>query len=247
MELLTKVPGTYLSRFNQGIINTDVSIRGFAGDGSNPHVKLLIDGIPSNLHAGYPEMDQLFPLGIGSVQAFKGTSDSHHGLYNIAGNYSLTSRADVGETEVEATAGSYDTRELQAYTGLAAGKLTQNYFAGYREAEGYRDHTDLRKFVASGRWAYDISEDTTLALITRIAGYEGDAPGYLSRVFVAGLERERRVAHDLRRRRREPEQRRAAVRHRQPDAPARSGERHPQQSLRIRHPRGLRAGRSSTQ
>jgi iron complex outermembrane recepter protein len=181
MELLTKVPGTYLSRFNQGIINSDISIRGFAGDGGSPHVKLLIDGIPSNLHAGYPEMDQLFPLGIGSVQVFKGTSDAQFGTYNTAGNYSLASRADVGETEVEATAGSYDTREVQAYSGLETGKLTQNYFAGYREAGGYRDHTDLQKFVASGRWSYEVSDDTSLALIARVAGYEGDAPGYLTR------------------------------------------------------------------
>jgi iron complex outermembrane recepter protein len=180
MELLTKVPGTYMSRFNQGIINSDISIRGFAGDGSTPHVKLLIDGIPSNLHAGYPEMDQLFPLGIGSVQVFKGTSDARYGLYNIAGSYSLASRSDVGETEIESTIGSYDAREIQAYTGLEAGKLTQNYFAGYREAGGYRDHTDLQKFVASGRWSYGLSQDTTLALIARIAGYEGDAPGYLT-------------------------------------------------------------------
>lgn len=180
MELLTKVPGTYLSRFNQGIINSDISIRGFAGDGSTPHVKLLIDGIPSNLHAGYPEMDQLFPLGIGSVQVFKGTSDPQFGSYNIAGNYSLASRTDVGESEVEATAGSYDTREVQAYTGLETGRLTQNYFAGYRESGGYRDHTDLQKFVASGRWNYEVADDTTLALIARIAGYEGDAPGYLT-------------------------------------------------------------------
>jgi iron complex outermembrane receptor protein len=181
MELLTKVPGTYLSRFNQGIINSDISIRGFAGDGSTPHVKLLIDGIPSNLHAGYPEMDQLFPLGIGSVQVFKGTSDAQYGLYNIAGNYSLASRTDVGETEVEATAGSYDTRELQAYTGFSSGRLTQNYFAGYRETTGYRDHTDLQKYVGSGRWALDVTDDTRLALIARFAGYEGDAPGYLTR------------------------------------------------------------------
>jgi iron complex outermembrane recepter protein len=181
MELLTKVPGTYLSRFNQGIINSDVSIRGFAGDGSTPHVKLLIDGIPSNLHAGYPEMDQLFPLGIGAVQVFKGTSDAQFGLYNIAGNYGLASRKDVGETEIEATAGSYDIREIQAYTGLETSKLTQNYFAGYREAGGYRDHTDLQKFVASGRWSYDLADDTTLALIARVAGYEGDSPGYLTR------------------------------------------------------------------
>src|SRR5688572_16000865 len=180
MELLTKVPGTYLSRFNQGIINSDVSMRGFAGDGGTPHVTLLIDGIPSNLHAGYPEMDQLFPLGIGSVQVFKGTSDPQYGLYNIAGNYSLMSRSDVGETELEATAGSYDTREVQAYTGIETGSLTQNYFAGYREAGGYRDHTDLQKFVASGRWSYGFSDHSSLALVTRVAGYEGDAPGYLT-------------------------------------------------------------------
>jgi iron complex outermembrane receptor protein len=180
MELLTKVPGTYLSRFNQGIINSDIGIRGFATDGSTPHVKLLIDGIPSNLHAGYAEMDQLFPLGIGSVQVFKGTSDAQYGLYNIAGNYSLKSRSDVGETEVEGTVGSYDTREIQAYTGFDTGALTQNYFAGYREAGGYREHTDLQKFVASGRWSYGFDDDTSLALIARFAGYEGDAPGYLT-------------------------------------------------------------------
>ena len=49
LELFRKVPGVYLSRYNQGVINTDISIRGFAGDGSSPHGKLLIDGIPSAL------------------------------------------------------------------------------------------------------------------------------------------------------------------------------------------------------
>ncbi len=68
MELFTKVPGVYFARYNQGIINTDIGIRGFAAEGSTPHAKLLIDGIPSNLHNGYSEMDQLFPLAIDSVE-----------------------------------------------------------------------------------------------------------------------------------------------------------------------------------
>jgi iron complex outermembrane recepter protein len=181
MELFTKVPGTYLSRFNQGIINTDVAIRGFAGDGNSPHVKLLIDGIPSNLHSGYPEMDQLFPLGIEAVEVFKGTSDARYGVYNIAGNYSLSSRADTAVSSVEATLGSFDTRELQAYAGLDAAGLGQNYFAGYRAAQGYRDHTSLEKRVASASWRRTIGEDAAVRLVTRYAGYEGDAPGYLSR------------------------------------------------------------------
>ena len=61
LELFNKTPGVSLSRYNQGIINTDVAIRGFAGDGTTPHAKLLIDGIPSHLHNGYGELDQLFP------------------------------------------------------------------------------------------------------------------------------------------------------------------------------------------
>lgn len=97
LELYTKTPGVVLSRFNQGIINTDISIRGFAGDGSTPHAKLLVDGIPSNLHNGYNEMDYLFPTNIQSIQVFKGTSDPSTGLFATAGNYKVETRKDQGK------------------------------------------------------------------------------------------------------------------------------------------------------
>jgi iron complex outermembrane recepter protein len=179
-ELFNKVPGVYLSRYNQGLINSDISIRGFAGDGETPHAKLLIDGIPANLHNGYSEMDQLFPLGIDSITVFKGNSDPTLGPYNIAGNYRLRSRVDTGVTELQFSLGSYDARELQFYTGLQTGKLRQNYFAGYRKSNGYRDHTSVDKYVLSGRWGFAISDDTKLEFTARASGYEGDAPGYLS-------------------------------------------------------------------
>jgi iron complex outermembrane receptor protein len=181
MELFTKVPGVYFTRFNQGIINTDVAIRGFGSDGASPHAKLLIDGIPANLHSGYAELDQLFPLAIDRVEVFKGTSDPRYGLYNIAGSYSVDTRADTDAQELEATFGSYAARELQAYVGDRRGNFSQSYFAGIRDSDGYRDHTSVEKFSASGRWSYDVSEDTSLGLIARTAGYEGDAPGYLTR------------------------------------------------------------------
>lgn len=56
MDLLKKIPGVYFSRFNQGIISTDIAIRGFNAEGSMPHTKLLIDGVPSNLHVGLSEI-----------------------------------------------------------------------------------------------------------------------------------------------------------------------------------------------
>lgn len=179
LELFSKVPGVYLARYNQGIINTDIAIRGFAGDGVTPHGKLLIDGIPANLHNGYNELDQLFPLGIASIATFKGTSDPRYGLYNIAGNYNVSTRQDVGK-EIELTLGSFNTQEIQAYAGFSDDTLIQSYSFGYRTGEGYRDHTDLDKLALSGSWDWQIADDKALRVIARHATYEGDSPGYFN-------------------------------------------------------------------
>ena len=183
LELFNKTPGVTLSRYNQGIINTDISIRGFAGDGVTPHAKLLIDGIPTNLHNGYNELDQMFPMAIGGIEVFKGTSDVRYGLYNIAGNYQISSRSDES-IELQATYGSFDTFELQSYVGHSFDRLTQNLFVGYRQTSGYRDHNDLKKYAVSGRWFYEFSDKGSLGFIARLSGYEGDSPGYLPRNVV---------------------------------------------------------------
>ena len=179
MELFTKIPGVYFARYNQGIINTDIGIRGFAAEGSTPHAKLLIDGIPSNLHNGYSEMDQLFPGNIDTIQVYKGNSDPRYGTFNVAGNYHIATRSDIGR-DVEVTLGSYNAREIQGYWGEQTGALQHSYFAGYRESEGYRDNYDIDKYSVGGRWFYDLSDDTSLGFIARMAEYDADAPGYLT-------------------------------------------------------------------
>lgn len=180
LELFTKTPGVVLSRFNQGIINTDISIRGFAGDGTTPHAKLLVDGIPSNLHNGYNEMDYLFPTNIQSIQVFKGTSDPTTGLFATAGNYKVETRKDVGK-QVQASIASFNTRELQGYFGDKQDDFTHNYALGYRAGNGYRNNTDIEKIALSARWQYDF-EKSSLALSTKYGKYTAlEAPGYLTR------------------------------------------------------------------
>lgn len=180
LELFTKTPGVVLSRYNQGIINTDLSIRGFAGDGTTPHAKLLVDGIPSNLHNGYNEMDYLFPTNIQSIQVYKGTSDPSTGLFATAGNYKVETRKDLAK-QVQVGYGSFNTRELQGYFGDKQGDFLQNYAMGYRAGNGYRDHTDLEKIALSGRWQYAF-EKSNLALSTKYGKYNAfEAPGYLDK------------------------------------------------------------------
>ncbi|MGB0835830.1 MAG: TonB-dependent receptor [Psychrobium sp.] len=181
VELFTKLPGISLSRYNQGPINADLAIRGFDADGTTPHAKLLIDGIPSNLHNGFGELEQVFSSNIDSIQVFKGTSDVKHGLFNIAGNYSVFTRQDTDVKELQTTLGSYGSKELQGYAGFETGKLTHNYSLGFREAEGYRDNSELERYAFNGRWFYQLNNHLKLGYIARFSHFDADAPGYLNR------------------------------------------------------------------
>lgn len=182
-DLFKKIPGVYFSRFNQGIISANIAMRGFDGEGSSPHSKLLIDGIPSNLHVGYPEMDALFPMEIDHIEVVKGTFDPRFGLHNVAGNVQMYSRQSGDEKELELMYGSFDTYEAQGFYASESENLDQTYFIGTRKTAGYRDHSDLEKTTVSGKWFYDITEDVNIGLIARHFTYEADAPGYLSKTL----------------------------------------------------------------
>ncbi|OUL58002.1 TonB-dependent receptor [Pseudoalteromonas ulvae] len=179
MDLLKKIPGVYFSRFNQGIISTDIAIRGFNAEGSMPHTKLLIDGVPSNLHVGLSEMDALFPMELDWVEVVKGNHDARYGLHNLAGNINMHSRRDEAK-EVEVLLGSFDTVEAQGYFGDVDDNFSQHYFVGARTTSGYRDHGDLDKHTFSGKWFYQPSTQTDIGVIARYFDYEADAPGYLT-------------------------------------------------------------------
>lgn len=180
LELFSKTPGVVLSRYSQGIVNTEVSIRGFSGDGETPNAKVLVDGIPSNLFSGLSELDYLFPTNIQSAQVFKGTSDATTGLFATAGNYKVETRKDVGK-QLQFGYGSFQTREMQGYYGEKQGDFTQNYAIGYRKGNGFRDHTENEKIALSGRWQMDF-EQSSLALSAKYGKYNSpEAPGYMSK------------------------------------------------------------------
>lgn len=180
LELLNKTPGVVLSRFSQGIVNTEISIRGFSGDGETPNTKVLVDGIPSNLFSGLSELDYLFPTNIQNIQVFKGTSDATTGLFATAGNVKVETRKDAGK-ELQFGYGSFQTRELQGYYGDKQGDFTQNYAMGYRKGNGFRANTENEKIALSGRWQMDF-EKSTLALSAKYGKYNSpEAPGYMTK------------------------------------------------------------------
>ncbi|MFY9271361.1 MAG: TonB-dependent receptor [Candidatus Manganitrophaceae bacterium] len=181
MKVMKKVPGVYMSEFNQGIISGDIGIRGFSPEGDNPHTKLLIDGIPSNLNSGFADMKPIFPLEIDRIEVVKGTIDPRYGLHNIAGNVNIFTRRGGNDKIGKMLYGSFGTLDLQALSAFEKDRLSQTYFASYRRSDGYRDHSGLDKYALSGKWFYRLTDRLSVGLIARASEFDADAPGYLTR------------------------------------------------------------------
>ncbi|MDP9898650.1 TonB-dependent receptor [Variovorax ginsengisoli] len=154
-ELFSRAPGVQVTPFRQGTDAGRFSFRGFNGEGRVNAVKLLIDGIPSNDNAGgMPFLDAVSPLDIESIEIVRGTNDPRYGLNNIAGNVDVRTRIGGNDGRASVTLGSFGTRETQIAKGIENGNWSQNYFLGWRDSDGYRDHADARKINFAGKWFY---------------------------------------------------------------------------------------------
>jgi iron complex outermembrane receptor protein len=181
-ELFGQVPGVMLTQFGQGVTSGKFSMRGFNGEGEINAVKLLIDGVPSNSNDGnMPYIDLAPRLGIESIEVVRGTNDPRYGLHNIAGNANITTRSGGNYLLGRATAGSFNTLELQAAAGIEKDGLSQNYAVGLQKTDGYRDHSEAENGSFSGKWFVTPAGGTSrFGLIARHYTASAQEAGYLT-------------------------------------------------------------------
>ncbi len=154
-ELLMSAPGVQVTQFKMGTDAGRFSFRGFNGEGRINAVKLLIDGIPSNDNAGgMPYLDAVFPLEISAIEIVRGTNDARYGLHAIAGDVNVLTRQGGNEGQMSLTVGSFGTQDLQLAKGFEHGAWAQNYFVGWRSADGERDHAEGTQRSFAGKWFY---------------------------------------------------------------------------------------------
>ncbi len=154
-ELLMNAPGVQVTQFKMGTDAGRFSFRGFNGEGRINAVKLLIDGIPSNDNAGgMPYLDAVFPLDISAIEIVRGTNDARYGLHAIAGDVNVLTRQGGNDGQLSVTVGSFGTRDVQVAKGFENGAWSQNYFIGWRGADGERDHADGTQRSFAGKWFY---------------------------------------------------------------------------------------------
>lgn len=154
-ELLMNAPGVQVTQFKMGTDAGRFSFRGFNGEGRINAVKLLIDGIPSNDNAGgMPYLDAVWPLDITAMEIVRGTNDARYGLNAIAGDVNVVTRQGGNDGQLSMTAGNFGTQDLQLAKGFEHGPWSQNYFIGWRQSAGERDHADATQRSFAGKWFY---------------------------------------------------------------------------------------------
>ncbi len=186
-ELLGQMPGMQLTETRQGAESGKATFRAFNGEGYLNGIKILIDGIPSNVNSGNQRfIDMVFPLDIDYIEVVRGTNDPRYGLHNIGGNINLGTRQGGSYTDARLTYGSYNTREAQVAIGRDANGVAQNYFLASQASDGYRDHDRSKKYSLGGKWFYSGDDDLfNLGLIARVYHHEADEPGFMTAAELA--------------------------------------------------------------
>ncbi len=186
-ELLGQMPGIQLTETRMGAESGKATFRAFNGEGYINGIKVLIDGIPSNVNSGNQRfIDMIFPLEIDYIEVVRGTNDPRYGLHNIGGNINFGTRQGGNHTEGRLTYGSFNTRELQAALGRESGGFAQNYFVARQDSDGYRDHSKSEKYSLGGKWFYTTDDQRLkMGLTARLYEHDAEEPGYLTATEMA--------------------------------------------------------------
>ncbi|WP_374487882.1 TonB-dependent receptor [Zoogloea sp.] len=181
-ELLGQMPGVQLTETRMGAESGKATFRAFNGEGYINGIKVLIDGVPSNVNSGNQRfIDMIFPLEVEFIEVVRGTNDPRYGLHNIGGNVNVGTRQGGNYSEARVTYGSFNTREVQLAFGQESAGWTQNYFVARQTSDGQRDHARSEKYTLGGKWFYTADQGRwTAGLIARMYHHEAQEPGFLT-------------------------------------------------------------------
>jgi iron complex outermembrane receptor protein len=181
-ELLGQMPGIQLTETRQGAESGKATFRAFNGEGYINGIKVLIDGVPSNVNSGNQRfIDMVSPLDVEYIEVVRGTNDPRYGLHNIGGNINFATRQGGNYTDGRLTYGSFNTREVQIAIGREEGNFAQNYTLSKQDSDGYRDHDESKKYSLGGKWFFtDDAGLLRVGLIARLYHHEAEESGFLT-------------------------------------------------------------------
>jgi iron complex outermembrane recepter protein len=133
-------PGSYRLSFRGSTLRSPFGVR---------NVKVYLDGIPFTDPGGNTYLTQLAPFNISSLEAIKGPAGSLYGA-GTGGAVLIKTLPDNWQSGVDAsyTVGSYASNSLNAQVRFGDAGSGNSISFSHQTANGYRDHTALRRDMA---------------------------------------------------------------------------------------------------
>ena len=188
-ESLNKIPGLWMPNrynFNQDL---SISIRGFGKRSTFGirGVKVFVDGIPNTLPDGQGSIDSIDIGSTDRIEVIRGPSSSLYGA-SAGGVINLYTEDGPAVPFVEGRAlfGSYDFSQFQLKAGGQKDAL--NYFVSAQRLhlEGYRDHSEIERYILNSKFRYDIDATSDITLTaSALHKPEANDPGGLTGAQVA--------------------------------------------------------------
>jgi len=180
-ESLAAVPGMQAQHRHNAAQDLQISIRGFGARSTFGirGIRMYVDGIPATMPDGQGQLSNIDLPSVESVEVLRGPYSALYG--NSAGGVLRIDTAP-GKGRPQLRFDGLTGRDgLQRY-GVQASGATDAGMHDYRlsvnrtDADGYRDHSAMRKYVGNARLGFSVGDDSTLTLVANHVDIVADDP-----------------------------------------------------------------------
>ena len=186
LRAIEEVPGVTMGTgaYAQGGVASAFQIRGFAAGGHGSDAAVYIDGISLNeggSHGdGYADTNIIMPIELEAIRVFKGPISPLYGNFARGGTLAFETRKGGKYNEADILLGSFDTVNVQMAMGNYIGPITTNFAVQAYDTDGYRENQEYTKANASARIAYEVNDESEIALSVRRHSGDFNSPGYIT-------------------------------------------------------------------
>src|SRR6266498_2751781 len=183
-DLLQRAPGVFLQSDN-GAEVSKISIRGsgiIAEDGVDG-VMVLLDGLGYNQGNGEANLEDLDVTALSYAEIFRGAAAFKYGALTLGGAINLVPLTgyDAAPFQVRLEGGSYGYFRGEISSGAVEGPLDQFGSIGFRERDGFREHSRENTEILFADLGYKFSEEVENRFYLTLDHTDRNLPGGLTK------------------------------------------------------------------
>lgn len=181
LPALNTTPGVHMEERSPGSFRLNVRGSTLRSPFGVRNIKMYWNGIPFTDPGGNTYLNQLSYYNINSIEVIKGPASSLYGA-GTGGAVLLNSQPDhwTNGLDLSYQTGSYNLHNLYAQVRLGSDEHRNTFGFAHQTSDGYRDHTNMRRDVATWETRLRINDKQSLQASVLYGDLYYETPGGLT-------------------------------------------------------------------